>query len=71
MRGFCYADPMEKILVDDRPAAAATVGNLTAQFAVPEALMDRLADLGESLRQIADRISDQLEASLSWKFGSA
>ncbi len=52
---------MEKILVEVRPSAAGTFGDLSAQPAVPEVLMDRLGDLGESLKLIADRLSDQLE----------
>jgi NTP-dependent ternary system trypsin peptidase co-occuring protein len=50
---------MAEILVEVRPSAAA--GDLTGQPAIPQAFMDRVEDLGQSLREIAERLSQQLE----------
>ena len=50
---------MAEILVEVRPTAAA--GDLTGQPAIPEAFMSRVEDLGQSLREIAQRLSKQLE----------
>jgi hypothetical protein len=37
------------------------LANLTGQPAIPEAFMNRVEDLGQSLRDIAERLSQQLE----------
>jgi hypothetical protein len=50
---------MAEILVEVRPSAEA--GDLTGQPAIPEAFMSRVEDLGQSLKEIADRLSQQLE----------
>src|SRR5258708_7736536 len=50
---------MAEILVEVRPLAAA--GDLTGQPAIPEAFMSRVEDLGQSLKEIAERLSQQLE----------
>jgi Trypsin-co-occurring domain 1 len=50
---------MAEILVEVRPSAAA--GDLTGQPAIPEAFMNRVEDLGKSLKEIAERLSQQLE----------
>ena len=50
--------PMAEILVEVRPSAAA--GDLTGPT-IPESFMSRVEDLGQSLKEIAERLSQQLE----------
>jgi hypothetical protein len=49
----------ENILVEVRPSGAE--GNLTAA-SIPESFMNRVEELGQSLKEIAERLSQQLEA---------
>jgi hypothetical protein len=51
---------MAEILVEVRPSSA--TGDLSGQSAIPESFISRVEDLGQSLREIAERLSQQLEA---------
>jgi hypothetical protein len=50
---------MAKMLVEVRPSTAA--GDLTGQPAIPETFMSRVDEIGQSLQEIADRLSEHLD----------
>ena len=50
---------MAEILVEVRPKGAR--GDLSAKPAVPEAYMGRIDEIGQSLQEIADRLSKHLD----------
>jgi septation ring formation regulator EzrA len=50
---------MAQILVEVRPTAEA--GDLTGQPAIPENFINRVDEIGQSLQEIADRLSQHLE----------
>jgi hypothetical protein len=53
------SSPMAEIFVEVRSSGVA--GDLSGQPAIPEAFMSRVEDLGQSLKEIAERLSEQLE----------
>jgi hypothetical protein len=49
---------MAQILVEVRPTIG---GNLSPQSTIPETFMSRVDEIGESLQEIADRLSQHLD----------
>src|ERR1700737_3719769 len=51
--------PMAEILVEVRPKGAR--GDLSSKPAMPESFMNRVDEIGQSLQEIADRLSKHLD----------